>query len=88
MSDINARVAQLFPEYEICDWYEPDLDSCKVINDAAAAHKLEIITFHGVWCKDCVYTLPLFKKILLNLNLDKISLIDINIKEREQKMAS
>ncbi|CAL6073115.1 Thioredoxin_domain-containing protein [Hexamita inflata] len=50
----------MFNDYPVSDWYEPNEEAIKVLN----AKEFELIVVHAPWCGDCVYTLPLVKKIL------------------------
>lgn len=53
----------------MCDWYEPNAQAVAKIN---AAGKLAVAVFHAPWCGDCVYTIPLVRKIMGALNLNNV----------------
>lgn len=70
------------PEYEVNDWYEPAEAAMKKINEAG---ELEFITFHGPWCKDCQYNIPVFNKIMTYVKNDKIKVTVANVDKATRK---
>lgn len=70
------------PEYETNDWYEPAAPALKKINEAG---ELEFVTFHGPWCKDCQYSIPVFNRIMTYVTNDKIKVTVATVDKETRK---
>lgn len=72
-------------EYETNDWYEANADALKKINEAG---ELELIVFHGPWCKDCQYSIPVFNRIMTSVTNDKIKVTVADVDRATRKDAA
>ncbi|TNJ30719.1 Thioredoxin [Giardia muris] len=70
------------PEYPPNDWYEPSEEAIAKIN---AAGPLEMIIFHGPWCKDCQYMIPVFNRIQQFIKNDAITMTVAEVAKETRK---